>query len=111
MMADRPLLGFGWGEPESSYDHYYRSIKLDEGMAIQLNDFFTSGMSAGLPVLLCFGAYVVLSLTQGAGRMVREDAGRADTVETVEVETLPAPTHPPFTQLRQGVNKMSFQAV
>jgi hypothetical protein len=62
MMAERPWFGFGWNEPERMYDQYYRSAKVDEGMAFQLNDYFTLGTTLGLPALLCFTMYVGLSL-------------------------------------------------
>ena len=62
MMAEKPWLGFGWNQPERVYDRYYRAAKVDEGMAIQLNDYFTLGTSLGLPALLCFAVYVVLAL-------------------------------------------------
>jgi len=66
MMADRPVAGFGWNQPERIYDQFYRPPKVAEGMAIQLNHFFTLGMSLGLPALICFGMYVGLSLTRNA---------------------------------------------
>jgi len=63
MMADKPWFGFGWNQPERVYDQYYRAAKVDEGMAIQLNDYLTLGTTLGLPALLCFAMYVGLSLS------------------------------------------------
>ena len=60
MMAERPWLGFGWNQPERVYDQYYRATKLNEGMAIQLNDYFIMGTTLGVPALLCFAMYVGL---------------------------------------------------
>jgi hypothetical protein len=45
------------------YDRYYRAAKVDEGMAIQLNDYLTLGMTLGVPALVCFAMYVGLSLS------------------------------------------------
>jgi O-antigen ligase len=72
MMADRPLTGFGWNKPERIYDQYYRQPKVSEGMAIQLNHYFILGMSLGLPALLCFVAYLGLSLTRNTGESNRK---------------------------------------
>jgi O-antigen ligase len=66
MMADRPWFGFGWNQPERVYDALYRPAKVDEGMAIQLNDYLMLGMTLGVPALFCFGVYLWLSL---AGRL------------------------------------------
>ena len=62
MLADKPWFGFGWNQPERVYDQYYRAAKVDEGMAIQLNDYFTLGTTLGVPALLCFAMYAGLSL-------------------------------------------------
>jgi len=59
MMFDRPLIGFGWGQAESAYETKY--CQLDESTAIQMNDFFMLGISAGAPPLLCFIAYLILA--------------------------------------------------
>jgi O-antigen ligase len=63
MLADKPWFGFGWNQPEQVYDRYYRAAKVDEGMAIQLNDYLTLGMTLGVPALVCFAMYVGLSLS------------------------------------------------
>jgi O-antigen ligase len=62
MMADRPWFGFGWGEAEAIYEKKYCPPQLESGAAIQMNDFFMLGISVGAPALLCFLAYVGLSL-------------------------------------------------
>ncbi len=62
MMADKPWFGFGWNQPERVYTAFYCPAKVDEGMAIQLNDYLMLGMTLGLPALLCFVAYVGLAL-------------------------------------------------
>jgi O-antigen ligase len=62
MMAEKPWFGFGWNQPERVYDRYYRAAKVDEGMAIQMNDYFTLGTTLGLPALVCFALYVLLAL-------------------------------------------------
>jgi len=56
MIADKPWFGFGWNQPESVYDKFYRKPKVDEGMAIQMNDYFTLGTTLGIPALVCFMA-------------------------------------------------------
>jgi hypothetical protein len=37
---------------------------VDEGAAIQMNDYLTLGMTLGIPALLCFAMYVGFSLTR-----------------------------------------------
>ena len=59
MMADRPLVGFGFGQAESAYEKNY--CPLDEPAAIETNDYFMLGISTGAPALLCFLAYLTLS--------------------------------------------------
>jgi O-antigen ligase len=63
MIADRPCLGFGWGISEPTHDKYYRTAKIEEGMAVQLNDYFNIGTTLGLPALACFLCYVGLSFS------------------------------------------------
>ena len=78
MMADRPVAGFGWNQPEKIYDQFYRSPKLSEGMAIQLNHYFTLGMSLGLPALICFGMYVGLAL-RGKAEIGKAESRKGDS--------------------------------
>lgn len=62
MMSDRPLMGFGWGGAEVAYNEKYRPLQLENGAAIQMNDYFMIGISAGVPALVCFLMHVELSL-------------------------------------------------
>jgi hypothetical protein len=54
IMADNPLLGLGWDTPKGIYNGFYESSRLVEGKAIELNDYFTLGMTLGIPALACF---------------------------------------------------------
>jgi len=83
MLADKPWFGFGWNQPERVYDALYRPAKVDEGMAIQLNDYLMLGMTLGVPALVCFCMYVGGCLVRGArsgvrSRERRTDAGASD---------------------------------
>jgi hypothetical protein len=62
MMSDRPWLGFGWGLAEAAYEKKYRPSQIENGAAIQMNDYFLLGISTGVPALICFLIYVGLSL-------------------------------------------------
>ncbi len=62
MMADRPLAGFGWQKAESAYAKNYLPPQISESAAIQMNDYFMLGISAGVPALLCFVTCLTLSL-------------------------------------------------
>ena len=62
MMSDRPFFGFGWGKSEAAYNEKYRPPQIENGAAIQMNDYFMLGISAGVPALVCFLVYVGLSL-------------------------------------------------
>ena len=73
IMADRPLLGLGWDTPKLVYDNLYQPAKLAEGKALELNDYFTLGMSLGVPALACFAAYVWLSLTDIPSYKIQQD--------------------------------------
>jgi O-Antigen ligase len=64
IMAEHPMLGTGRNKPESLYEHYYLSPKMDESAAITLNDYLMLGATLGVPALICFGAYIWLSLTR-----------------------------------------------
>ena len=63
MMIDRPLMGFGWGQAEAAYGKDYSPPQLDASAAIEMNDYFMLGISAGVPALICFVVYIWLSLT------------------------------------------------
>ena len=62
MMGERPWIGHGLGNAESVYEEKFRPPQLDNGAAIQMNDFLALGASAGVPALICFLVYVGLSL-------------------------------------------------
>jgi len=62
MISDKPWFGFGWNQPERVYDRFYRAPKVDEGMAMQMNDYLMLGTTLGIPALGCFLAYIYLSL-------------------------------------------------
>lgn len=66
MMADKPLLGFGWGKAEAAYEKDYCPQGLDKSAAIQMNDYFMLGISAGVPVLICFLMYIWMTLKSKA---------------------------------------------
>jgi O-antigen ligase len=64
MMIEKPWFGFGWNQAEAEYDHYYRPPKTADAMAIEMNDYFMLGSSLGIPALVCFFAYIWMSLTK-----------------------------------------------
>jgi hypothetical protein len=86
MMAQRPWFGFGWSQPEMVYDRYYRLAKVDEGMAVQLNDYFMLGMTLGVPALVCFLAYVGLSLKSNVQCLKSKVGGLESTAASPEPE-------------------------
>jgi len=61
MMVDRPLVGVGWTSATSLYQNHYLAPQFNDPGAIQTNDFFMLGISAGIPVLFCLAAYLALS--------------------------------------------------
>ncbi len=82
MLADKPWFGYGWNQPERVYDALYRPAKVDEGMAIQLNDYLMLGMTLGVPALACFCMYAGLSLRgrqKAKGQMPKNRAPASDT--------------------------------
>jgi hypothetical protein len=89
--AEHPWFGAGWNRPEVLYEHYYLRPKLDESKAIEMNDYLMLGATLGIPALFCFGMYVWLSLTGGAGRgaiQVRNSETSASSVEPCGVRNL-----------------------
>jgi O-antigen ligase len=70
MCAEAPWWGFGWNQPETVYTQYYRPADVEEGMAIQLNDYFTLATTLGLPALVCFVAYVCMGFGLKARREI-----------------------------------------
>lgn len=77
MMASRPLFGYGWNQPHQVYELYYRPAKVDDGAAIQMNDYFTLGTTLGAPALVCFVAFIGLTLVQKSE--VRSRKSEADS--------------------------------
>ena len=90
MMWDKPIMGFGWGKAEEIYSKDYRAARLEESAAVQLNDYLMIGISAGVPSLACFVAYLwlALSLRSNAQSLKLGEVGRvspcAPGVEGVE---------------------------
>jgi O-antigen ligase len=84
MLVAKPCFGFGWNQPERVYDAYYRPAKVDEGMAIQLNDYLTVGTTLGLPALLCFATYVGRCLVRNAGQRESEVQSLVPQVQSPE---------------------------
>lgn len=66
MMAERPLVGVGWGLPRQVYGQYYAKPRLPETAAITLNDVLSIGVTMGLPALALFVALIWLALRRGA---------------------------------------------
>jgi len=64
IMANHFWLGTGWNQTELLYEHYYLPPKLNEGAAIEMNDYLMLGTMLGIPALFCFGTYLWLSLCQ-----------------------------------------------
>jgi O-antigen ligase len=62
MMERRPFFGYGWGKAEKVYGEEYRPTQMENGAAIQMNDYFMLGISIGVPALVCFLVYIGLSL-------------------------------------------------
>ena len=73
MLAGKPWLGFGWNQPERVYEELYCPPNVPEAMAIQLNDYFTLGITLGIPALVCFIAFVGLNLTRSAECGIRNE--------------------------------------
>jgi O-antigen ligase len=73
MIADKPLLGHGWGATESRYEAFYKPAKLDTGAAIQMNDYLTLGASLGLLALAAFIGLIIRLVPAG----LRPEHGRA----------------------------------
>ena len=78
MLAERPWFGFGWNQPARVYGEFYCRPKVDEGIAMQLNDYLLVGTTLGIPALACFGIYVWLTACQKSpianGRWPRTEA-------------------------------------
>ena len=62
MTLEKPLVGFGWNQPELFYNNLYSLPRIIESVTIHLNDYLMLGASIGIPALACFIIYIVLSL-------------------------------------------------
>ena len=100
MLADKPWFGFGWNQPEGVYEHYYRAAKVDEGMAIQLNDYFTLGTTLGIPALACFAMYIGLSLSPKS--RVQSPKSGSDSLKS-KVQSLRSEAESPKSQKESSV--------
>ncbi len=66
--AEHPWLGAGWNQPEPLYANFYLPPRLNEGLAIEMNDYLLLVATLGIPAFFCLGVYLWLSLscrTQG----------------------------------------------
>jgi hypothetical protein len=54
MIADRPLIGYGWDNVGGIYSSFYMQSRLTEGDAILLNDYFYIAAALGIPALVSF---------------------------------------------------------
>jgi O-antigen ligase len=71
MMVERPWLGLGWKQIEIFCACYYSPERIDETMAVQMNDYFILGATLGIPALSCFCMYLWLAFTRSARRESR----------------------------------------
>jgi len=55
--AESPWLGKGWIVPESLYCNYYLSPRINDGAAVQMNDYLLLAAAFGVPGFFCFAAY------------------------------------------------------
>lgn len=62
--VEQPWLGAGWNRPEPLYEHYYLPPRLNDGGAIELNDYLMLGATLGIPALFFFGMYLWRSVGQ-----------------------------------------------
>lgn len=61
IIADHPFMGTGWNNAEHLYQTFYLPPKLDDGAAVETNDWLVLAATVGLPVLFCFFVYFWLS--------------------------------------------------
>jgi hypothetical protein len=90
MIAEKPWLGLGWNQPEPFYGHYYSPSRLDETMAIQLNDYLMLGASVGIPALFCFGMYLCLSFAEDSRFKVQSSKFKVEDADAGELDWLKA---------------------
>jgi O-antigen ligase len=89
--AGHPLLGAGWNQPERLYEEYYLPPKLNEGAAIQMNDYLMLASTLGIPALICFGIYVWWSL--GPRNQIWSAEYRIRNLETQRIDWLQTTCH------------------
>lgn len=75
MIPDKPYFGFGWEKPEPVYAHFYRMQKLEEGRAISTNDYFVLATTLGMPVLVCFVAFIWLGFIRNTQKAAKNSLG------------------------------------
>lgn len=86
MIAEKPWFGFGWNQSAPIHASYYRNSKIQDGSAIELNDFLMVGTTLGLPALLCLVAYIWLSLARSPARhppLLKERYGTSGSIYLV----------------------------
>jgi len=81
--TDNPWLGVGWNNAEPVYREYYLPPRLNDGAAIQTNNYLLLSSMVGLPALFCFGVYIWIMLSGRGGSGPR----RYDKGETVILTT------------------------
>jgi hypothetical protein len=86
IIAEHSWCGAGWNQPEILYKQYYLPPKLNQEMAIEMNDYLMLGAALGIPALFCFGMYVWLSLTQKSNASIRRLNICASKVECRKLE-------------------------
>lgn len=74
MMSDRPWAGFGWDQPQRYCAPFYARPKLEETVAITLNDVFAIGTTLGLPALAMFAGLVFVCFRRPPLKR-KEDSG------------------------------------
>jgi O-antigen ligase len=62
--AEYPWFGAGWNQPQPLYEYYYLPANVDEGGAIEMNDYLMLGATIGVPALFCFCMYLCLSFKE-----------------------------------------------
>jgi hypothetical protein len=76
--VEHPWLGAGWNQPERLYQHYYLPPGLDDGAAIEMNDYLMLSATLGAPALGCFGMYLWMRLFGKAEcRKRKAESGKA----------------------------------
>lgn len=101
IVAEHPWFGSGWKFPELLYDRYYLPPKLNEGGAIETNDYLMLSAMLGIPALICFGMYIWLSL-----------ARKGESAERGKQKPEPGATcYPPLEFMPPVARQMSPQVI